>query len=180
MNLLDSIRKNPIPWIVAAVLVLSTAGTVAVVTGITRGLRNNNPGNIRRGNGWQGLRPVQTDTAFDQFITAEWGIRALARVLKNYYAQGLTTVRAIINRYAPPSENITTAYVDAVAKSLGVGPDEKINLNTHLFALIAAIIKHENGIQPYATMTISNGIALESNATLAANQLTKDLQTYNA
>ncbi|MFI3272941.1 MAG: structural protein, partial [Pseudomonadota bacterium] len=49
-----------------------------------RGIRNHNPGNIRHGDDWQGLRDTQTDKNFCQFVSPEFGIRALARVLMNY------------------------------------------------------------------------------------------------
>ena len=62
----------------------------------TRGERNNNPGNIRKGSNWQGLAPEQTDSAFGQFTEAKWGIRALAKVLLQYGQQGRDTVQAIV------------------------------------------------------------------------------------
>ncbi len=51
-----------------------------------RGIRNNNPGNIRHGENWQGLNPNSRsiDAAFCVFNTPVAGIRALAKVLINY------------------------------------------------------------------------------------------------
>lgn len=88
-----------------------------------RGIRNNNPGNIRHGANWHGLNPDgrKIDPAFCVFTTSVAGIRALAKVLINYKRiHGLNTVRQIISRYAPPNENQTTAYIQSVAKQLGV------------------------------------------------------------
>jgi len=71
-------------------------------------VRNNNPANIRRGSTkWQGESAVQTDAAFVQFITPEYGIRALSKVLDTYASKyGLNTVSGIINRFAPPLKTI--------------------------------------------------------------------------
>jgi hypothetical protein len=142
------------------VVILLTSGGV-VVYDKTRGLRNNNPGNIRHGDAWQGMSPNQGDSAFVQFISPEYGIRAMARVLANYASAGVTTVRGIISRWAPPGDNNdTAAYIDAVASHLGVRPDAQINVVAALPQLIPAIIQHENGIQPYSAATINRGIGL--------------------
>ena len=127
-----------------------------------RGIRNNNPGNIvRSGVSWVGMSPDQSsDTHFIVFNSPEYGIRAMARVLKNYIAGGYTTVQQIINRWAPPIENDTGAYVNAVASAMGVSPTAQIDAS-FLEPLIAAIIQHENGQQPYDASLIARGIDLE-------------------
>jgi len=127
-----------------------------------RGIRNNNAGNIRHSaSKWQGMAAKQTDPNFVQFIAPEYGIRALSKLLANYYTRdGLNTVRKIISKYAPSNENNTTAYAEAVAKRLRVTPDTIINVNNHMPALIEAIIQHENGVQPYSLAQINNGVML--------------------
>lgn len=129
---------------------------------MTRGLRNNNPGNIRHsGTQWHGMSATQTDPAFIQFIEPKWGIRALARTLQTYSTRyGLNTVRGIINRWAPPSENDTGSYVDAVARALGVSPDAQIDVFARAGDLTRAIIKHENGLQPYSLAELNAGLSL--------------------
>lgn len=128
---------------------------------LPRGIRNNNPGNIRKGQKWRGLAKEQNDPAFDTFTTAEYGIRALAKVLLTYERKyGLNTVRGIIGRWAPPNENNTTAYVNHVAALLSVDPDQVVSVREKLPLLIPAIIQHENGIQPYSEKTIADGIGL--------------------
>lgn len=125
----------------------------------SRGIRNNNPGNIRHGDNWLGLAPEQTDSDFCQFTTPEFGIRAMARTLFNYqHKHGINTVRGIVNRWAPPSENKTDSYVAHVAAVVGVGPDEKINVRAYLPVLVEVIIKHENGKQPYTAEQIYKGV----------------------
>lgn len=129
----------------------------------TRGERNNNPGNIRLSSDlWVGQVPGK-DLSFVTFDTPENGIRALTVLLRNYGKKyGITTVRGIINRYAPPSENNTSAYVAAVAGSMGVSPDASLNLadDAVMHVLVSAIIKHENGRNNYAATTIAQGVAL--------------------
>lgn len=127
-----------------------------------RGVRNNNPGNIRHsGTRWQGMSAEQTDPAFVQFITPEYGIRALSKLLDTYSnIYGLRTVRGIISRYAPASENDTAAYANAVARALGVSPDAQIDVQARKAELVQAIIKHENGAQPYSLAQITTGVSM--------------------
>ena len=145
---------------IAALLIAGTGGAIYMQS---RGLRNNNPGNIRHSSSnWQGMSADQSgDSEFVQFDSPEYGIRALTRLLRNYQTRhGLYTVRQIINRYAPPSENITGAYVDHVARVAGVDPDARIDINEKMVPVVNAIIKHENGINPYPANVISTGIGL--------------------
>lgn len=119
-----------------------------------RGIRNSNPGNIRWGDDWKGLVPTaqRTDKSFCQFVKPEYGIRAMVIILRNYQRKhGLNTVSGIINRWAPPNENNTQAYINSVAQAVGVSPDHKVDVGDSriMFPLLEAIIKHENGQQPY-------------------------------
>lgn len=132
---------------------------------MTRGLTNNNPGNLDRDTiKWQGMAADQSgDPRFIVFTDAKWGIRALAKTLLTYQNQyGLRTVRAIINRWAPPGENNTGAYVAAVAAGVGVDPDAEIDVDTSatMMPMVRAIILHENGSDPYADSVIAEGIRL--------------------
>lgn len=134
---------------------------IAKVYADIRGLRNNNPGNIRKGDNWQGMAGKQPDRSFITFKSPEWGIRAMGKVLINYEKRyGINTVAGIIDRWAPPVENDTTSYIRAVAASIGVKPDEQINVRAHLLPLSKAIIHHENGIQPYSDALLNQGLAL--------------------
>lgn len=138
----------------------------------SRGILNNNPGNIDYDprTKWQGLDtpPLELPREgikprFCRFKSPAWGIRAMARVLITYQDKyGLASVRAIVNRWAPPVENNTDAYIYAVANKLGVSPVDAIDVHTYpvMRALVEAIIKHENGTQPYDSATLDNGLAL--------------------
>lgn len=130
---------------------------------VARGIRNNNPGNIRHGEKWEGLSDKQTDSSFCIFVSPEYGIRALAKVLLTYYKKyQLNTVKKIISRYAPPNENETESYIKSVANQLGVASDDVIDLSSVavLAVLLRAIIRHENGEQPYSDEQILKGIHL--------------------
>lgn len=128
----------------------------------TRGERNKNPGNIERnGIAWQGMSPVQTDERFLQFIDAEHGIRAIAKLLLSYENHHhLKTVRQKIDRWAPPVENDTDAYADHVAKICGVGPDDPADANDTGMCtkLVMGIIEHENGHMSYTGDVLSSGV----------------------
>lgn len=132
----------------------------------SRGLRNNNPTNIDRhpGTNWLGAAEDQTgDSLFVVFTDAKYGIRACAKLILTYRAKyRLKTVRGLINRWAPPSENDTGAYVAAVARDCGVGPDEPINVDSMavMLPLVKAIIVHENGSNPYPESVVVAGLHL--------------------
>lgn len=128
---------------------------------IPRGIRNNNPGNIRHGNDWKGLAEEQPDPAFCTFASPEYGLRAIVVILRNYDRKhGLRTVREFINRWAPPNENDTTEYAEHVARRLGVPADEEIDVNEYMTGLVKAIVLHENGVQPYSDEQIVEAIRL--------------------
>ena len=120
----------------------------------------NNPGNIRISNTqWQGKISPSHDAQFETFDTPDNGIRAMAKILITYFDRGLNTIEAIITAWAPPSENDTDTYIDAVSDDSGFDSDQVLTLDAStLEALIPAIIKHENGKQPYDASLISTAI----------------------
>lgn len=129
-----------------------------------RGIRNHNPGNIRRSDdAWLGKVAEPTDDAFEQFESPEYGIRALVKIIRNYRTlYDLETVAGIIGRWAPPHENDTEAYIESVCNYIGCEPDETLDLDSVdlLHDLAASIIRHENGQQPYSRTQIESGIAM--------------------
>ncbi|MDB6107826.1 MAG: structural protein [Gammaproteobacteria bacterium] len=127
----------------------------------SRGIRNNNPGNIRKNSTvWMGMAASQTDPSFVQFVASEYGIRAIAKIMRSYRALGLNTLREVVRRWAPPNENNTDAYVAAVCAECSVGPDDTVDLDNVMPLLVKAIIYHENGQCPYTDEQINSGIAL--------------------
>ena len=133
---------------------------------LPRGIRNNNPGNLRISvANWRGkiLPPFRTDKDFEQFEAAKWGIRALMKTLKTYIEKyDLNTVEKIINRWAPPSENITTSYVRSVEQEM-IPLNPVITWNeAQIVRLATAIIKHENGQMPYTDALMKQAFKLAS------------------
>lgn len=130
---------------------------------LTRGLRNNNPGNIRHGINWAGLSGEQNDPNFASFKTPELGIRAMTKNLINYKMKHqVTTLREVVSKWAPSNENNTGAYISAVSKATGIAPDQKIDLANPqvLQRVIPAIIAHENGGNPFSPDQVNTGIQL--------------------
>lgn len=130
-----------------------------------RGIRNHNPGNLRKSQTyWMGLAEEQNDPAFYVFSEAKYGLRALYKVLLTYQSKyKLRTTAEIINRWAPPVENDTGAYIKSVCASCGIHADEEINLRKDkalAVRFIAAIVLHENGEQPYSDEAIEAAIRL--------------------
>ncbi|MDR0954532.1 MAG: structural protein P5 [Rikenellaceae bacterium] len=118
---------------------------------MSRGLRNNNPGNIRQSAvRYQGEIIPSTDTAFKQFKTVVWGYRALFMLLHTYQKKhGLNTLNGMIRRYAPPVENDTNGYVRAVCTRSGIAAERVINtLDGHTMIPVAcAMSRVENGVE---------------------------------
>ena len=108
---------------------------------LPRGIRNNNPLNIRRSKDqWQGLRAQQTDASFCQFESLE----------TYYHKYRLFTIRAIINKWAPPQENLTSTYIQNVSRLTGIPPDEPIGIPSD---------------QPERWMAVGIAMAIQENGT---------------
>lgn len=136
-------------------------------TDLYPGLRNNNPGNIRPGDAWQGA--TGEADGFVVFQDIDWGLRALATDISNKIREGYNTITTLISRYAPPSENNTPAYIVAVAAETGLDPNEPIQLDQEtLHDLMRAIVDHENGQQAslIPDQDIDIGISMMSNSLL--------------
>lgn len=92
-----------------------------------RGIRNNNPLNIRIGNTWLGEVPNPTDSEFEQFVSPAYGLRAAFCILRRYIKRyGRNTVRKIVYAWAPSSENNCEAYIRIVCNQSGLNPDETL------------------------------------------------------
>ena len=141
-----------------------------------RGIRNNNPLNIRLSKDkWQGqINPsgnanvndndnnssLKGDAEFVQFYTMEYGWRAAFVILcRTYYGKyKLRTIRDIVSRWAPAKENNTEAYIRHVSDYTGIGPDRDLgDPQTHptQWLLIG-----------YAMAVVENGKALPAVAML--------------
>lgn len=120
---------------------------------LSRGFRNNNPLNIRKGSNWKGLAPVQSDKSFCVFTEMHYGIRAALYLLLKYYSKyQLHTLYDIISRWAPDSENDTWNYCKLVAAHMHIPvkfiPTLDLDLTNdyeRLYLLLDAMIYVENG-----------------------------------
>lgn len=113
-----------------------------------RGIRNNNPLNIRIGNAWLGEVPIPTDNEFEQFTSLRWGLRAGFLLLKRYINRyHLNSIRLIVSRWAPLSENNTEAYIKRVSTLTGFDADEVIVFDSkmQMCALVEAMCLVECG-----------------------------------
>ena len=141
----------------------------------SRGWRNNNPLNIRKGEKWQGLRYNQTDLLFCQFSDQSWGYRAATKVLLSYYRymaqQGQRfCVQTIIARWAPDCENDTSAYVRRVVELTGFDANKRLDAPTtregawQIGVIMAAMTCVECGCEweqvPFYSLTLGIWMAL--------------------
>lgn len=125
----------------------------------TRGVRNANPGNIRKSKDqWEGA--IGDDGAFVIFDSPESGVRALAKNLQSYGRQGYDSIEKIINRWAPPSENDTQSYIDSVVSATGIPATQSLDLSDPdtLSSLAQAISFHETGSR-YDPEVYQKGVA---------------------
>lgn len=115
---------------------------------LPRGIRNNNPLNIRVGNAWVGEVEHPNDNQFEQFTTMVYGLRAGFIILRRYIERyHCNTIEGIISRWAPANENNTGHYILAVSSMMGISPTAKISFadEVSMTALVAAMIKVECG-----------------------------------
>lgn len=126
---------------------------------IPRGIRNNNPLNIRIGNTWLGERNNPTDPAFEEFVAMEYGVRAafiiLRRYIKRYHKD---TICSIVSTWAPANENNTQRYIDHVSAQMALDPTESIKYEDKetMCKLVAAMAKVECG-QPIPENVVMKG-----------------------
>ena len=136
-----------------------------------RAVRNNNPGNIRIGEDWQGLMPPAEMTPeqaaereFCVFKTPAYGFRAMACIFHAYQKKhGIRTLREAISRWAPPSENNTAAYIRAVCDATRYGPDEDFPFTgrpAQQMALLKAVSIHEAGGWFFSQSDLADGVRM--------------------
>lgn len=116
-----------------------------------RGLRNNNPGNIRQSSvRYTGEVQPSKDGAFKQFKSMEYGYRAMFVLLHTYARKhGIDTIEKMISRYAPANENHTQAYIDAVCAESGVSATSHLTSTNAdvMIPIVAAMSRVENGVE---------------------------------
>lgn len=129
----------------------------------SRGVRNNNPGNIRKSKDqWEGA--TGDDGEFVTFDSPESGARAMAKNLMSYGRQGYDSIEKILNRYAPPSENDTQSYIDSIVSATGIPATQSIDLTDPdtLVSLTQAMSFHETGHR-YDPSVFQQGVSRATN-----------------
>jgi hypothetical protein len=125
-----------------------------------RGLRNNNPGNLRRtSNAWQGKVPFaqSKDAEFEQFYEIAWGIRAFFINVETKFKAGQNTLAKFISVYAPSNENNTQAYINRVSEAVGLTSNAQFSLSKpFLITLAKAMFAVELGASNSAKITADN------------------------
>ena len=127
------------------------------------GIRQNNPLNLRPGARlWLG--ELQSTNNYCLFDKPENGLRAAAKNLLTYQSKyGLRTIREIISRWAPPSDNNDTgAYIGAVSAEVGIDYDADIDLSdgSVMSSMLMAMCRHENGSLPYSVLTFERAASV--------------------
>lgn len=119
------------------------------------GLRNNNPGNLRVGPNATG-----SNRGFVTYDNSNDGLAAMARQLMLFGDRGNNTLSSMIHTYAPRSENDTQSYINSVSAATGFQPQQRMDLHNPevLKSVMAAMIQHENGAQPYTEDEIRGAI----------------------
>lgn len=117
---------------------------------LTRGFRNNNVGNIRiSSTAWAGKIAISknTDKAFEQFIEFRYGTLAMIILLKRYVTGGTNTLRKIIYKYAPPSENNSANYLAQISTWSGLRLDSVLKADKEtLRKLVITMARLESGV----------------------------------
>ncbi|MBI6191840.1 phage tail tape measure protein [Providencia rettgeri] len=125
----------------------------------TRGFRNKNPGNLRDANNKIGLQGQGKDT-MAVFASERDGLAAMSRQLMLDAERGKNRIDDYIRKYAPANENKTQEYIDMVSKQTGYGAYESLDMHDPevLAKLMNAMIKVENGAQPFSYDQVMEGI----------------------
>ena len=116
---------------------------------MSRGIRNCNPGNIRHSKVcYDGEVVPSRDDEFKEFESMSYGYRAMFVLLDSYRRRyGLDTIRQMLNRYAPATENFTESYIRYVVRRTGIRADEALDTLSarDMIPIVAAMSEIENG-----------------------------------
>ena len=133
----------------------------------SRGIRNDNPLNIRHGKSqWVGMREKQTDKSFVQFKSRVYGYRAAFVLLRNYIGKGKDTIGKIIAKWAPSSDgNNTQSYINYVSSTTGINASHALRWEDKedLVVIVRSMAHMESGI-------IEDKVLIEQAYEMANNQ----------
>ena len=156
-------KQKTLLYIIGGITLLLFILRKPINKAMSRGLRNKNPGNIRKTAGmWKG-EIVGKDKDFKTFKSMAYGYRAIFVLLQGYFSKGYNTIEKIINRYAPSSENATGAYIATVSELSEIPPDQVLSFNNvlQIKRIVKAISYVENGVHA-DDVEVENGFKLIS------------------
>ena len=154
-------RGSNLLYAIIAIGLLSNVGENMKPKMVPRGIRNNNPLNIRKTDTlWVGQKRDGTDKSFVEFEKPEFGYRAATKILRSYAKRGIVTLEQIIKTWAPHTENPTDSYVRFVVKHSGLRKDTTIKYDDYRIKLFRAMTLFENGMNPFTDEQIRKGISL--------------------
>lgn len=128
-----------------------TGSSASNPSGATRGIRNNNPGNLIYNSFTRGMGATGADDqGFAIFPTPQAGLNAIAANLRSYGRKGINTASEIAHRWSTTDQ---AAYTKRLAAALGVDPNKPLNMSDPnvINVLRNGIIMQENGRNPYAS-----------------------------
>jgi hypothetical protein len=113
----------------------------------SRGLRNNNPLNIRHNTEHFQGEIKGKDKSFKTFSSLSYGYRAGFVILGTYLSRGVNTIEKIITQWAPPTENDTESYIVNVERWSGVPRKKALTVRdgSDYILIVAAMSFVENG-----------------------------------
>lgn len=151
--------------IAASVCLIGGIGYMMYRKSLPRGVRNNNPLNIRESKhdrtNWEGEHALNLDKDFEEFTHAVYGFRAGARILRSYNRKGYKTLSQMIHRFAPSHENDTELYIKQVSKWTGIAPNQIVNVTDpdELANVLHAMSRKEVG-NYYGLSMVKEGVLM--------------------
>jgi len=159
-------------------------GVVIFVLGVykmkkqpNRNVRNNNPLNIKKGADWIGLKALQTDGTFAQFKSVKYGFRAAFIILLQYLEREDNTIQSIITKWAPNSENHTSAYINYIVQKTEL-PTNATILPTDLPLLMYHMANYEGAQGAFTYTQIKDGIDLAERESFVIARLNRLSSNY--
>lgn len=128
----------------------------------SRGMRNNNPLNIRYSprNRWLGEVKRKRDFEFEEFVSVEFGFRAAYKTLMTYRNKyKIKTIEGIILRFSPPNENKTEDIINKISKMSGI-PRDKVIRESDYAIIIKNMAIIESG-KSYPIEVIEKGMSIK-------------------
>ena len=142
----------------------------------SRGLRNNNPGNIKYGKWAVSHGAVGRDGPFAVFPDMATGQAAMSALLNGYYAGGKQTISGIVSKWAPGSENNTAGYIASVSKQTGIGANDHLT-RAQLAMVQRAMTIQENGYAGVVGAHANTQVARAGNSIAETHIGTINVQT---